>query len=52
MTNIVCTQIGISVVTAAVQRSGGTVAHPGKVLDDTLEDLAASIELDACLSIW
>jgi predicted Zn-dependent peptidase len=36
---------GLASVTAAVQRSGGTVAHPGAALDQALDRLAASVEV-------
>lgn len=37
-------QVGLATVSAAVQRAGGTQAHPGPVLDETLEQMAAGIE--------
>ncbi|KAF6251715.1 Metalloenzyme, LuxS/M16 peptidase-like protein [Scenedesmus sp. NREL 46B-D3] len=39
--------VGLASITAAVQRSGGSRAHPVDVLDERLEDLAASIEASA-----
>lgn len=40
---------GLASVAAAVQRSGGTVAHPGAVLDQALDRLAASVEV---VRVW
>ncbi|KAI3426252.1 hypothetical protein D9Q98_008627 [Chlorella vulgaris] len=37
-------KVGLASLSAAVQRSGGSVQHPGQALDDALEDRAASIE--------
>ena len=37
-------QVGLASLSAAVQRSGGSVAHPGAALDEALEERAASIE--------
>ena len=37
-------QVGLASVVAAVQRSGGSLTHPGPVLDDSLEQMAAGIE--------
>lgn len=38
------TQVGLATLSGAVQRSGGSVAHPGRALDEALEERAASIE--------
>jgi len=35
---------GLTQIMAAVQRTGGSVQHPGKALEDELEELAAQIE--------
>lgn len=40
-------KLGLATVSAAVQRSGGSIAHPREALDDRLEDLAAAIEAGA-----
>ncbi len=37
-------KIGLASIAAAVQRSGGSVQHPGSSLDEELEELAAAIE--------
>lgn len=37
-------KVGLATLSAAVQRSGGSVEHPGRSLDDALEERAASIE--------
>lgn len=37
-------KIGLGTVATAVQRSGGSVAHPENVLDEELDELSASIE--------
>ncbi len=37
-------QIGVATISAQVQRSGGTQALPGALLDEALESKAASIE--------
>jgi len=37
-------KIGLASIAAAVQRSGGSVQHPGSSLDNELEELAAAIE--------
>jgi zinc protease len=37
-------QVGVATVAAAVQRAGGSTAHPGDVLDKALEQKAAYIE--------
>eukprot|EP00877_Chromochloris_zofingiensis_P000718 jgi/Chrzof1/10647/Cz05g06170.t1 len=37
-------KIGLASITAAVQRGGGSVDHPGSVMNDRLEELAAAIE--------
>lgn len=37
-------QVGLATLSAAVQRSGGSAAHPGQTLDEALEERAASIE--------
>ncbi|KAK3257245.1 hypothetical protein CYMTET_33660 [Cymbomonas tetramitiformis] len=38
-------KVAVASVGAAIQRSGGTPAHPGAALDVLLEDLAAAIEV-------
>jgi zinc protease len=40
-------KLGLGAVTAAAQRSGGSVSHPSPSLDDALADLAADIEVSA-----
>ena len=40
-------QVGLASIVASVQRSGGTVNHPGQNLDEALEDLGAGIEMQA-----
>jgi zinc protease len=40
-------KVGLSAVTASVQRAGGTTLLPGRQLDDTLEDLGADLEVSA-----
>ncbi len=40
-------QVGVATIAAAVQRAGGSVAHPGNALDEALEQKAASIEGNA-----
>ncbi len=40
-------QVGLASVSLAVQRSGGSVAHPGAALDLRLEELAAAVEAGA-----
>lgn len=37
-------QVGVATIAAAVQRAGGSLAHPGTALDEALEQKAASIE--------
>lgn len=37
-------KVGLASIAAAVQRSGGSVAHPNTALDEELEELAAAIE--------
>ena len=37
-------QVGLATLSAAVQRSGGSLQHPSQQLDDELEERAASIE--------
>lgn len=37
-------QVGVASISAGVQRAGGSVAHPGAVLDEALEQRAALIE--------
>ncbi|BDA43216.1 Uncharacterized zinc protease-like protein y4wB [Coccomyxa sp. Obi] len=37
-------KVGIASISAGVQRAGGSVAHPGAVLDEALEQRAALIE--------
>lgn len=37
-------QVGVATVSAAVQRAGGSTAHPGDTLDRSLEQRAAFIE--------
>ena len=37
-------QVGIASISAGVQRAGGSIAHPGAVLDEALEQRAALIE--------
>ncbi|MBF2098402.1 MAG: insulinase family protein, partial [Gloeomargaritaceae cyanobacterium C42_A2020_066] len=40
-------RLGLATITAAVLRSGGSLAHPGPVLDDLLDDRGASLEAAA-----
>ncbi|KAI8463240.1 MAG: Metalloenzyme, LuxS/M16 peptidase-like protein [Monoraphidium minutum] len=40
-------KVGLASITAAVQRSGGSLQHPGPALDSRLDDLAAAIEASA-----
>lgn len=37
-------QVGVATIAAAVQRAGGSTAHPGDLLDKALEQRAAYIE--------
>jgi zinc protease len=37
-------KVGLATLSAAVQRSGGSIQHPKTAFDDELEDLAATIE--------
>ena len=37
-------QVGLATIAAAVQRAGGSTAHPGTALDEALEQRAAFIE--------
>jgi len=40
-------KVGVAAIAAAVQRSGGSEAHPASELDGALEDLAAYVEVRA-----
>lgn len=40
-------KVGLASITAAVQRAGGSRAHPSEALDARLEDLAAAVEASA-----
>lgn len=40
-------QVGVASIAASVQRGGGSEQHPGSLLDDDLEVIAASIEAAA-----
>jgi zinc protease len=37
-------KVGLATLSAQLQRSGGSINHPGQSFDDTLEDVAAGIE--------
>lgn len=37
-------QVGVAIIAAAVQRAGGSAAHPGTVLDEALELKAALMD--------
>lgn len=38
------TKVGLATLSAAVQRSGGSIQHPKTAFDDELEDVAATLE--------